>query len=125
MQEQFAKAKTALNSGGTPKIDSYSINKTGNYIDAAGSYVRDFASGNMAAIFLGSYTVTSQVISNRNGVAVIRMVVENKTDAGSLMHYTGYGAEAFWNAAAERLPGDMMNPVTQTFVWDETINYGG
>ncbi len=53
----------------------------------------------------------------------MHIVVTNTTDAGSLMHYTGYGHEDFWNSLAELAPGNMMMPVTQTFVWDETINY--
>lgn len=41
----------------------------------------------------------------------------------SLMHYTGYGHDAEWNAIAMAMPGSMMMPVTQTFVWNQTINY--
>lgn len=124
--------KQAIANGGNLKNSNpYYLGGVGG----VGKYAKDYSTlatagqtGNLAVTYLGSYSLTYQVIAIVGNTALVSFVVNNSSTIESATHPPVIGYTQWWSDNIGQPLNDAfstgpMSKTTQTFQWTETIRW--
>jgi hypothetical protein len=120
-----------MNGGQLGKRNDYGLDGW----QGVGKYIVDYSTlatggliGNLAATYLGSYSLTYNVLSTNKNSALVQFTVTNPSHAASVMRLPVIGYWPIWRDHVEpfidrQFSSVPMSQTTQTFIWYEKISW--